>query len=242
MVPGGKGEVAQLVEHGTHNPGVAGSIPALTTNKPQAWCLRQESRPQRNDSVIKVLKVDAAGTPQDWLHHEDAAKAIVSGDVTWSVGPVLTRLRGGWNQRGERSFVDIPAVIGTRGCADINLAACVPALGRHNSLRLFERDQYLCAYCGTIFHSDKLTRDHVMPLSRGGKDEWTNVVTACGRCNSHKGALTPEEAGMPLLYVPYTPNWFEDLILRQGPHRILADQMEFLRSRIPANSRFRKLQ
>lgn len=189
--------------------------------------------------MLKVLKVDASGTPQEWLTPERAASLMVGGDVSWSTGQTIVRLHGGWNRVGEQSFLDIPAVVGTHGCASINLAGCVPNLGRHSNLKLFERDRHLCAYCGTKFPRSTLTRDHVMPVSRGGKDEWTNVVTACGRCNSHKAAKTPEEANMPLLYVPYAPNWFEDFILQMGGRKILADQMEFLASRLPAHSRVR---
>ena len=190
--------------------------------------------------MLKVLSVDMSGFPKDWLTPEQAASVICSGDVAWEHGQPITRLRGGWNQAGERSFLDIPAVIGTRGRSAINLADCIPSLGRHSNAKLFERDQHMCAYCGEICRKDVLTRDHVMPLSRKGKDEWTNVVTACGRCNSHKAAKTPDEAGMPLLFVPYAPNWFEDFILQQGARRILADQMEFLISRVSANSRLRQ--
>jgi hypothetical protein len=189
----------------------------------------------------RVLQVDKTGLPQEWIGHETAASLICAGDMEWSYGPNVARLRGGWNQSGERSFLDIPAVLATRGRARINLAEGVPPLGRAGNARLFERDLHLCAYCGLKFGPRQLTRDHVHPTSRGGLDEWTNVVCACTRCNSHKAAKTPEEANMPLLYVPYAPNWFEDFILRQGGRRILADQMEFLASRLPAHSRVRDL-
>ena len=187
--------------------------------------------------MLRPLQVDSGGMPQRWLTVEGAASLLSSDDVSWSTGKIITRMHGGWNRRGERSFLDIPAVIGTKGRANINLADCVPSLGRHNNVKLFERDRHICAYCGETFSREKLTRDHVIPLSRKGKDEWENVVAACGRCNSHKAARTPEEANMPLIYLPYRPNYFEDFILQQGAHRILADQMEFLASRIPAKSR-----
>jgi len=54
-----------------------------------------------------------------------------------------------------------------------------PALS--NSL-LFARDQHLCMYCGSDFPSRDLSRDHVMPTSRGGRDVWTNCVTATEMC------------------------------------------------------------
>ena len=189
--------------------------------------------------MLKVLKVDAAGTPQEWLSPERAAALIVAGDVAWTTGQTVARLRGGINHAGIQSCLDIPAVLGTHGRAKIHLAACVPHLGRHSNVKLFERDRHLCAYCGERFDRAALTRDHIMPVSRGGPDKWTNVVTSCGRCNRRKDARTPDEANMPLLYVPYQPNWYEDFILQMGGRVILADQMDFLASQLPQHSRAR---
>ena len=189
----------------------------------------------------KVLRVDKTGMPQDWINYETAAGLICSGDMEWSYGPVISRLHGGTNRAGNQSYLDIPAVIATRGRSRLNLASCIPPLGRAGNLRLFERDRHMCAYCGNTFVSRELTRDHVMPSSRGGVDDWQNVVSACYRCNSRKADKTPEEANMPLIYVPYAPNWFEDFILRQGGRKILADQMEFLAGNLPAHSRVKHL-
>src|SRR4051812_47443639 len=48
---------------------------------------------------------------------------------------------------------------------------------------LFARDGYRCQYCHRgqpeLRHRECLTRDHLIPLSRGGDNDWTNVVTAC---------------------------------------------------------------
>ncbi|MEE2607151.1 MAG: HNH endonuclease, partial [Pseudomonadota bacterium] len=74
-----------------------------------------------------------------------------------------------------------------------------------------------------------LSRDHVNPLSRGGSDVWTNVVTSCRRCNNRKADCVPEEANMELLAVPFVPNQYEFLYLSN--HNVLADQMEFLSAR-----------
>ncbi len=57
-------------------------------------------------------------------------------------------------------------------------------------LRIYSRDDYACVYCGS---GSRLTLDHVLPRSRGGSNEDTNLVTACQSCNSSKGARTPEE-------------------------------------------------
>lgn len=58
---------------------------------------------------------------------------------------------------------------------------------------IYKRDKYKCVYCST---SNDLTLDHVIPKSKGGKNTWSNLVTACKKCNSRKGDRTPEEAGM----------------------------------------------
>ena len=79
-----------------------------------------------------------------------------------------------------------------------------------------------------------------MPISRGGRALWQNVVSACIACNVRKGSRTPGEAGMPLLAIPYRPSWVEHLILSN--RNILADQMEFLRSHLPRRQRDIRLQ
>ena len=50
-----------------------------------------------------------------------------------------------------------------------------------------------------------LTFDHLVPRSRGGRTEWTNVVTACAGCNLKKGNRTLKEAGLTLLRRPFQP-------------------------------------
>ena len=67
---------------------------------------------------------------------------------------------------------------------------------------LFARDGYRCAYCGRhqsdLGAREYLTRDHVLPTSRGGANTWEKCVTACLRCNLRKADRTPGEARMPL--------------------------------------------
>lgn len=69
---------------------------------------------------------------------------------------------------------------------------------------IFKRDNFECQYCGT---KRDLTIDHVIPRAKGGKDSWTNLVTACKRCNAKKGDFTPEEANMILKYKPVKPSY-----------------------------------
>ncbi len=76
---------------------------------------------------------------------------------------------------------------------------------------LFARDEYTCQYCGAhrreLRGRQFLTRDHVLPVSRGGENSWDNVVTACSPCNNRKGNSLPEEAGLSLRDVPREPNY-----------------------------------
>lgn len=80
---------------------------------------------------------------------------------------------------------------------------------------LFRRDGMRCQYCGKS--NVQLTIDHIVPRSRGGKEEWENLVVACISCNNKKGNRTPEEAGMKLLCKPKKPS--PVLFIRQHfPH------------------------
>lgn len=73
-------------------------------------------------------------------------------------------------------------------------------LTRRNVL---QRDLHTCQYCG--YRGEQLSMDHVRPRSRGGQHTWDNVVTACLRCNVHKGSRTPREAGMTMACRPRRP-------------------------------------
>ena len=76
---------------------------------------------------------------------------------------------------------------------------------------LFARDRYRCQYCGRsaaeMRPRESLTRDHLIPLSRGGSNDWTNVVTACGACNTRKANHLPQEIGMHPLSHPVEPHF-----------------------------------
>ncbi len=76
-----------------------------------------------------------------------------------------------------------------------------------NRRNLHRRDEETCQYCGARFAPERLTIDHVLPVSRGGKTRWENCVLACHRCNGRKANLTPREARMKLLKRPTEPAW-----------------------------------
>jgi len=72
----------------------------------------------------------------------------------------------------------------------------MPADWRQIRQSVFERDDFTCRYCGA--RGGKLECDHVLPRSRGGRDDPDNLVTACKPCNRRKRTRTPEEMGWSL--------------------------------------------
>lgn len=95
---------------------------------------------------------------------------------------------------------------------------------------LFARDGYRCLYCSRhrsiLRGREFLTRDHVIPLSRGGDNTWANVVTACSPCNNRKGNHLPEEVAMFPLNAPREPNYVE---LVWAVRRITPVQSKYIR-------------
>ena len=181
----------------------------------------------------RVLSLDSSGRILDWMSWQDATCLYVRGAVAWTLGDVCLTIRGGTcRATGRQSAIALHPIVASKGHARPSMIDPSPAL---TNAALFSRDRYLCLYCGDHFHRGELTRDHVVPISRGGLDVWENVVSACLACNVRKGGRNPAQAGMPLLAVPYRPSWVEHLILSN--RNILADQMEFLRNHLPKNRR-----
>lgn len=99
--------------------------------------------------------------------------------------------------RTTRKSFQFPSVIRLRNYIRVPYAKIV--LSRRNVMR---RDDFMCQYCGK---KSDLTIDHIIPKSRGGKDTWENLATACEKCNVHKGNRTPKEANMLLKRKPFRP-------------------------------------
>ena len=188
---------------------------------------------------LQVLRTDVSGMPLEWIGYQDAARLISLEQVSYSLGRKLFTIHGGINAlSGRQSRIEVNAILATTGHhphKHLFANGYVPPL---SNKALFRRDQNLCLYCGVRFPNYQLSRDHVSPVSKGGQDIWANVVTACKRCNNHKASRTPEEAGMQLVAIPFTPTHAEYIYL-QG-RQILADQMEFLLAHFPRTSVLRR--
>lgn len=149
---------------------------------------------------------------------------LVKDQVVWSLGSTVCEMRGGYNRSGRQSVLRLPSIVACDG--KVHKDNFNPPL---ENKFLFRRDKNICLYCGGQFSISDLSRDHVQPLSKGGVDVWTNVVTSCRRCNNRKADRSPEQANMELLAIPFVPNQYEFLYLSN--HNVLADQMEFLSAR-----------
>jgi 5-methylcytosine-specific restriction endonuclease McrA len=187
------------------------------------------------DLNLQVLRTDVAGMPLEWVGYQDAVRLYHLEQVAYTCGTLLYRIHGGISAKtGRRSSIDVNSIIATHG-HNRKLKKYrdhySPPL---NNPALFKRDSHVCLYCGETFSHRDLSRDHVTPVIQGGKDTWSNVVTACRRCNNHKAGRTPEQAAMQLLAVPFVPTHAEYIYLQS--RRVLVDQMAFLRAHFPRSS------
>jgi len=194
----------------------------------------EKAQPPVTLDQLKILTLNANAEPLGWVKYEEYAYYASSNKILWTLGQYEITLRGGINARtGLQSKMVIDSIIALDNkTSPYSYRKHAPAL---TNSALFERDKNLCAYCGSQFKRQELTREHIMPKSKGGKNTWENVVAACKPCNGLKDNRTPEQAGMELLFLPYCPNFHEDLILKNKS--ILADQMEFLLRGVHKNSR-----
>ena len=85
---------------------------------------------------------------------------------------------------------------------------------RYSRYNVYARDDFTCVYCDQrADNTRRLTIDHVIPRSRGGRTSFENCATSCNACNLVKANRTPAEAGMPLLRRPYRPRWALSVVL-----------------------------
>jgi 5-methylcytosine-specific restriction endonuclease McrA len=129
----------------------------------------------------------------------------------------------------ERHSYPIPTQILLKDMVKSRPTTRVPA--QLTQKNLFTRDKYTCQYCGRHKNELKnnghkkefLTRDHIHPQDKGGKDTWLNLITACNTCNNKKGNQDVEEVGMKLLKNPTVPTVFE-IWSKAHSHRVKMDQ------------------
>ena len=142
---------------------------------------------------MMALKLDASFRPIEVIDALEALVMCIIGKAT-PVETYDTKINS-----PSKSF-ELPAVIVLKNIVKFRFTtvAC-------NRINIVWRDNNQCQYCGNYFSTDKLTMDHVIPKSRGGKNTWENLVAACKKCNQKKGSRTPQESGMIPLKKPIRP-------------------------------------
>jgi 5-methylcytosine-specific restriction endonuclease McrA len=123
--------------------------------------------------------------PMKVLRWEDAVKMIYEGtaDVVVEYDEEIRSPSVTWMK---------PAVIRLRKLARERHRNTI----RFSRINVYTRDDFCCQYCGQRFSIAKLSYDHVVPKSAGGRRTWNNIVTACKPCNLRKADRTCDEAGM----------------------------------------------
>jgi len=104
-----------------------------------------------------------------------------------------------WQVHSPNITMTVPSVIMTR---DFVKQRTNTSFNRSN---VYLRDNYICQYCKQMFGHKDLTLDHVIPKSKGGKTEWTNIVSSCRKCNNQKASRTDIKPYKE----PKQPNFYE---------------------------------
>lgn len=168
--------------------------------------------------MFRTLILTRAYTPHEVVDWKDAVTRMFSGkiEVVVQYEEVLARidrqtlisfpelrrsLKGVLGVDAEAFDIKVPAV----GVLCRNIKANKSGV-KFSKINVAQRDKFCCQYCGERFPLSKLTYDHVVPRSKGGKTVWENIVSACHHCNSKKDDKTCAESGMFPLHKPVRPD------------------------------------
>lgn len=140
---------------------------------------------------MKTLLLDKVYRPISFISYRRVARLVVKGKVE-----IISQWKGVPFYNG----LDYPSIMVLK-----KYVRKKPLIPKFNFRGVFRRDMFMCCYSGKELPPSKLTVDHVLPKSRGGKSTWENCVTASLEINSLKGNKTPEEANLKLLIEPKAP-------------------------------------
>lgn len=151
--------------------------------------------------IVGCLALNASFEPLTMVPLKRALRLVIDGKAE------IVEAETGRVVKSERLTLPRPAVI------RLTKFVHVPRKFRRQVTNtfLFARDEYTCQYCGRtaweLGPREALTRDHLIPISRGGTNEWTNVVTACSPCNTRKSNRLPSEIAMHPMHAPVEPHF-----------------------------------
>ena len=70
---------------------------------------------------------------------------------------------------------------------------CLDCLSKIPLDKIYTRDRGICGICGKVVHISKASIDHIVPISKGGAHDFSNVQLAHLKCNLKKGSRSMEE-------------------------------------------------
>ena len=135
--------------------------------------------------------------------------------VTWGEWITLPIRNGDNAVHTVRGAIRVPTVI-----VALNFAKVPKKRPKLCAKSVRERDGNRCQYTGKLLRPEEGSLDHVFPRSRGGQDEWGNLVWSDKTVNARKGNRLPHEAGLKLLSMPRAPKELPVSVLIRNPHRV----------------------
>jgi len=145
----------------------------------------------------------------------NGARAEALRPVTWDEWITLPIRDGDQAVHTVRGQIRVPTVI-----VSVNFARVPKKRPKLSARTIRERDGNRCQYTGKLLRADEGSLDHILPRSRGGKDEWENLVWSDKAVNARKGNRLPHEAGLKLLSVPRAPKELPVSALIRNAHGI----------------------
>ena len=142
-------------------------------------------------AVPRALLLNASLEPLCIVSVHRAVVLVMTGKATV--------LESAGRLHAEHLTMPLPVVLSLTRYVHVPVRRSVPPTRR----TVLQRDGHRCAYCGGTAD----TVDHVLPRSRGGRHEWSNVVAACMRCSHRKADRLLHEIGWELPFVPHAPRW-----------------------------------
>ena len=144
---------------------------------------------------VNVLKLDSSFKPVEVISWQEAVI------LTWLNKAWAAEYTDKWVRSAKEAF-QIPSVIVLFRYIDEKFFS-LPCTRKN----ILTRDDHQCQYCGNHFRESDLTIDHVIPRSKGGKNEWDNVAAACRTCNQRKSNYLLENSPVSLIRKPKKPSY-----------------------------------
>ena len=163
-------------------------------------------------SDVLVLNKDGQPlslVPLSTITWQEAIRLIVTDKVR------ILKYYSDWEVRSPSTTMQVPSVIIVK--TFVNQSKKNVKYSRSN---VFLRDDHVCQFCGVAPGLQKLSIDHVLPRSKGGKTSWYNVITACKACNSNKGndeTIVPNKK-------PHKPTYWELANKRRSRPLVIRDE------------------